>query len=50
MGTSLRVLVIDDSAVVRELIAVNLQLEGFAVTTAADGDAALELVPRSTRM
>jgi len=44
MGTSLRVLVVDDSAVVRELIAVNLQLEGFAVTTAADGDAALELV------
>ncbi len=44
MGTSLRVLVIDDSAVVRELIAVNLQLEGFDVTTAADGDAAMKLV------
>ena len=44
MGTSLRVLVVDDSAVVRGLIAVNLQLEGFDVTTAADGDAAMELV------
>ncbi len=44
MGAPMRVLVVDDSAVVRELIAVNLQLEGFDVTTAADGDAALELV------
>ena len=40
---TLRALVVDDSAVIRELIAVNLQLEGFEVTTAADGQAALDL-------
>jgi CheY-like chemotaxis protein len=42
-------LVVDDSAVIRELIAVNLELEGFEVSTAGDGEAALaiatELVP-----
>lgn len=41
--TALRALVVDDSAVVRELIAVNLELEGFVVTTAGDGRAALDL-------
>jgi CheY-like chemotaxis protein len=41
-----RVLVVDDSAVVRELIAVNLELEGFVVETAEDGEAALEAVAR----
>lgn len=44
VGTALRALVVDDSAVVRELIAVNLELEGFAVTTAGDGRTALDLV------
>ena len=44
MDPPLRALVVDDSVVVRELIAVNLRFEGFEVTTAADGDAALELV------
>ncbi|HSE07138.1 MAG TPA: response regulator [Nocardioidaceae bacterium] len=39
----LRALVVDDSAVIRELIAVNLELEGFEVTTAGDGQSALEL-------
>jgi CheY-like chemotaxis protein len=39
----LRALVVDDSAVIRELIAVNLELEGFEVTTAGDGESALEL-------
>lgn len=43
VGTALRALVVDDSAVVRELIAVNLELEGFAVTTAGDGRTALDL-------
>lgn len=43
MTSSLRALVVDDSAVVRELITVNLQIEGFEVTTAEDGQAALEL-------
>ena len=42
----LRALVVDDSAVVRDLIAVNLQLEGLEVTTADDGEAALEEVAR----
>ena len=44
MGDQLRALVVDDSAVVRELIAVNLELEGFLVTCASDGEAALRAV------
>jgi CheY-like chemotaxis protein len=36
-----RVLVVDDSEVIRELIKVNLELEGFEVRTAEDGEAAL---------
>ena len=37
MSTSLgRVLVVDDDDVIRQLITVNLELEGFEVTTAAD--------------
>jgi CheY-like chemotaxis protein len=39
----LRALVVDDSPVIRELISVNLQLEGFEVTTAGDGESALEM-------
>jgi CheY-like chemotaxis protein len=39
-----RVLVVDDSEVVRDLIAVNLELEGFDVITAADGEDALDMV------
>ena len=39
-----RVLVVDDSQVIRELIAVNLELEGFDVTIAGDGEEALALV------
>ena len=39
-----KVLVVDDSAVIRELISVNLSLEGFEVTVAGDGAAALALV------
>lgn len=41
---TLRVLVVDDSAVVRNLISVNLELEGFDVSTAEDGEAAYALV------
>ncbi|GAB3478950.1 response regulator [Nocardiopsis coralliicola] len=38
MGEALtRVLVVDDDEVIRQLIAVNLQLEGFEVHTAVDG-------------
>ena len=32
-----RVLVVDDEAVIRQLIAINLELEGFEVHQAADG-------------
>ncbi|MDQ1643292.1 MAG: hypothetical protein QOJ90_2643 [Actinomycetota bacterium] len=39
-----RVLVVDDSAVIRELISVNLELEGFEVVTAVDGQDALDKV------
>ncbi|HEU4513906.1 MAG TPA: response regulator [Nocardioidaceae bacterium] len=38
-----RALVVDDSRVIRELIAVNLELEGFEVTTAGDGESAVAL-------
>jgi CheY-like chemotaxis protein len=40
-GPARQVLVVDDSAVIRELIAVNLELEGFEVTTAEDGQSGL---------
>ena len=39
-----RVLVVDDSDVVRQLIAVNLELEGFEVVTAVDGQDCLDRV------
>ncbi len=42
-GLDRRVLVVDDSAPIRELLAVNLELEGFEVRCAADGRAGLEL-------
>ncbi|GGP53579.1 hypothetical protein GCM10010231_25820 [Streptomyces sindenensis] len=41
-----RVLVVDDNKVIRQLIRVNLELEGFEVVTAADGVEALDLVGR----
>ena len=45
-GASGRVLVVDDSQVIRQLIKVNLELEGFEVVTAADGAECLEIVER----
>jgi CheY-like chemotaxis protein len=39
-----RVLVVDDDEVIRQLIAVNLQLEGFEVLTATDGQDCLDRV------
>ncbi|WP_371499140.1 response regulator [Kitasatospora sp. NBC_00374] len=45
-GASGRVLVVDDSEVIRQLIRVNLELEGFEVVTAADGAECLEVVRR----
>ncbi|MFI0736821.1 PleD family two-component system response regulator [Streptomyces sp. NPDC021100] len=41
-----RVLVVDDNRVIRQLIRVNLELEGFEVVTAADGAECLEIVHR----
>jgi len=43
-GESGRVLVVDDNKVIRQLIRVNLELEGFEVVTAADGAECLEIV------
>jgi CheY-like chemotaxis protein len=43
-GTLGRVLVVDDSDVIRQLISVNLELEGFEVVTAVDGEDCLDKV------
>jgi CheY-like chemotaxis protein len=40
-----RVLVVDDSDVIRELIKVNLELEGLEVVAVEDGQAALQAIP-----
>ena len=45
-GMSGRVLVVDDSKVIRQLIRVNLELEGFEVVTAVDGADCLDVVHR----
>jgi CheY-like chemotaxis protein len=39
-----RVLVVDDSEVIRDLISMNLELEGFEVVTAVDGQDALDKI------
>ncbi|MCF2131250.1 response regulator [Strepomyces sp. STD 3.1] len=39
-----RVLVVDDNKVIRQLIRVNLELEGFEVVTAGDGVECLDVV------
>lgn len=39
-----RVLVVDDDEVIRDLIAMNLTMEGFEVATAADGQECLDMV------
>ena len=41
---STRVLVVEDDDVIRQLITVNLELEGFEVVTAMDGQEALDRV------
>lgn len=43
-GASGRVLVVDDNKVIRQLIKVNLELEGFEVVTANDGAECLDVV------
>lgn len=42
-----RVLVVDDNKVIRQLIRVNLELEGFEVVTAADGAECMDVVRRT---
>jgi CheY-like chemotaxis protein len=42
-----RVLVVDDDDVIRQLICVNLELEGFQVSTAVDGQDALDQVKQT---
>ncbi|MFB9521633.1 MULTISPECIES: response regulator [Streptomyces] len=42
-----RVLVVDDNKAIRQLITVNLELEGFEVVTASDGAECLEIVHRT---
>jgi CheY-like chemotaxis protein len=39
-----RVLVVDDSEVIRQLITMNLEFEGFEVVTAVDGQDALDKI------
>ncbi len=39
-----RVLVVDDDEVIRQLITVNLELEGFEVATAVDGQDCLDKI------
>ena len=39
-----RILVVEDDEVIRRLITLNLELEGFAVATAVDGQDALDKV------
>ncbi len=43
-GSLGRVLVVDDDDVIRQLITINLELEGFEVTTAVDGQDCLDKV------
>jgi CheY-like chemotaxis protein len=40
----IKVLVVEDDDVIRQLITVNLELEGFEVTTAIDGQEAIDRV------
>ena len=42
-----RVLVVDDDPVIRELLVVNLEMEGYETVTAADGSQALAAVASS---
>jgi CheY-like chemotaxis protein len=44
MAAAGRVLVVDDDDVIRQLITVNLELEGFEVVAAVDGQDALDKV------
>ena len=43
-GTKLQILLVEDESALVEILRYNLEKEGFAVATAADGEAALEAV------
>ena len=42
-----RILVVEDDHVIRELLVVNLEMEGYVAVTAADGNEALDAVART---
>jgi CheY-like chemotaxis protein len=48
-GTNRRVLVCDDSEQIRQLIRVNLELDGYEVIEAVDGQAAIETLQDTTQ-
>ena len=48
-GGNGRVLVVDDTEQIRHLIRVNLELEGYEVMEASDGQAALEMLRDTTQ-
>lgn len=48
-GGSGRVLVCDDAAEIRQLIRINLELEGYEVVEATDGQVALEILQDTTQ-
>ncbi|HZW44651.1 MAG TPA: response regulator [Dermatophilaceae bacterium] len=48
-GGSARILVCDDAEQIRQLIRVNLELEGYEVVEAADGQEALEILEDPTQ-
>ena len=39
-----KILVVDDDRVIQQLLVVNLELEGYAVVTASDGQQAIDQV------
>ncbi len=48
-SSSARVLVCDDAAEIRQLIRINLELEGYEVVEASDGQVALEILQNRTQ-
>ncbi|MEO6142648.1 MAG: response regulator [Dermatophilaceae bacterium] len=48
-SSSGRVLVCDDAAEIRQLIRINLELEGYEVVEATDGQVALEILQDTTQ-
>ncbi|MDX1510467.1 MAG: response regulator [Nitriliruptorales bacterium] len=46
MGDARRVLIVDDDPIILDIVTTVLDLEDFSVTTAEDGETALELVAK----